>query len=110
MTALTTVSAAELRSDESARFWALICYLGEHPDATLDERLTAIRLAYFYDAEVLNGGHLQYFQNRGTAEAPTVVKALEVVGAVERAVLLQEAMEIMASSPFQPSQIVGGVR
>ena len=61
---LAAVSRSEYDKDPSARFWALVDYLGRNNVPQADRQLEVVRLAYFYDAEVLNGGHLQYFINK----------------------------------------------
>lgn len=45
-------------------------------------------LAMWYDSEVQNGGHLQYFENRGTGHLGETLAALDTIGApCQRAVL-----------------------
>ncbi len=39
-------------------------------------------LVYWYESEVQNGGHLQYFENRGTEHLAAAVKALGSLGAI----------------------------
>jgi hypothetical protein len=50
------------------------------------------QLVFWYQSEVLNGGHLQYVVNRGSAEAREAIGALESFGATEHARLLAEAV------------------
>ena len=38
-------------------------------------------LAFLYDSEVQNGGHLQYFENRGTGRVEESIGALDRLGA-----------------------------
>jgi len=97
---LTTVSASALRDDPSARLWALIEHIAAHPAAASDAELQAFSAAYLYDAEVLNGGHLQYFQNHGLAHAPSALLALQAIGAAAQARILREAMSAMRVSPI----------
>jgi len=90
MEPIATVSASELDADPSARLWALVFYLAERPEA---QQLPAFRdfwLSYIYDAEVNNGGHLQYFHNQGTLAVPATIQALESIGAASHAHLLTE--------------------
>jgi hypothetical protein len=59
------------------------------------EDLTAIQrtahLCFWYDAEVQNGGHLQYFENRGTDLVQHTVLALVDIGAGCQARVLEAA-------------------
>jgi Domain of unknown function (DUF4375) len=64
------------------------------------------QLVFWYQAEVLNGGHLQYFLNRGSAEAHEAIKALEAFGATEHASLLAEAVQEWTSVSREESTSV----
>lgn len=107
MRPLAQVSKSEYEKDPSARFRALVEYLGQNNSPQADRELELVRLAFFYDAEVLNGGHLQYFVNRGTNEAPAVLSALEAVGDLERAALLRSCLARVAASPLPRVESLG---
>jgi len=47
-------------------------------------------LAFWYDAEVQNGGHLQYFENRGVERLDETIHALDALGAPCHAKVLHE--------------------
>jgi hypothetical protein len=51
-------------------------------------------LCFWYDSEVMNGGHLQYFENRGTVDLKDTVNALMTIGANSQAKLLEDAYYI----------------
>jgi len=55
------------------------------------EQLPAQR-AFWYDSEVQNGGHLQYFINRGVDEARSAVIELPRLGAAKYGDLLKRAL------------------
>jgi hypothetical protein len=57
------------------------------------------QLVFWYDSEVMNGGHLQYFLNQGPAEAREATGALESLGATEHARLLTDALQVWTSVP-----------
>jgi hypothetical protein len=68
----------------------------------LDEMQRAAHLAFWYDSEVQNGGHMQYFANRGTGLLRETLEALQVVGAeCQRRVLAS------AGQQFQSTQRAG---
>jgi len=46
---------------------------------------------FWYESEVQNGGHLQYFENRGTEHLAEAVEALGLVGAAGHQQVLREA-------------------
>jgi hypothetical protein len=49
-------------------------------------------LAFFYDAEVQNGGHLQYFHNRRRDPTAETIQALDALGADDQARILEQAL------------------
>lgn len=61
------------------------------------ERLTPAQrpahLVFWYESEVQNGGHFQYFENRGTKHIAATVEALGVLGASCKQQVLREAGE-----------------
>lgn len=63
------------------------------PEELSPSQLPAQR-AFWYDSEVQNGGHLQYFLNRGITEAQAAVPDLCDLGATVFSELLREAILI----------------
>jgi len=65
-------------------------------------------LAFRYDVEVQNGGHRQFFANRGTGSVGQTIEALNRLGATgQSAVLLKAAtqFEAEAREPEQGSEL-----
>lgn len=56
-------------------------------------------LAFWYDSEVQNGGHLQCFENRGSSFVPETLEALKVLGAHCQRGILVRATVIYNSKP-----------
>jgi hypothetical protein len=50
-------------------------------------------LVFWYNSEVLNGGHFQYFENRGTAQLDATINALGLLDAVCQQAVLRDAGE-----------------
>jgi hypothetical protein len=100
MQTVVTITAAELKSDPSARLWALVKYLAERPDARTSTKFRSFWLAYSYDAQVLNGGHLQYFHNCGTDDAAETISALRVIGEHAQAELLENCWNKVMANPI----------
>lgn len=48
-------------------------------------------LVFWYESEVQNGGHLQFFENRGTLHLTATIKALGLLGAFNQEQILREA-------------------
>jgi len=67
------------------------------------ENLTPLQadatLIFWYDSEVQNGGHLQYFENKGVAKASGAVAALSRRGAAEQSRTLADAIAVWSSRP-----------
>ncbi|MFC4727175.1 DMP19 family protein [Coralloluteibacterium thermophilus] len=99
MKPLIAITAAELDAEPSARVWALVQYLATHAAARRDPALRPFWLAYSYDAEVLNGGHLQYFHNHGTGCVAETLDALRAIGAHGHAAVLEECRAQAERSP-----------
>jgi hypothetical protein len=56
-------------------------------------------LALWYDSEVQNGGHLQYFDNRGISHLSQTLSALAALGASKQRLVLIDAAAIRRGSP-----------
>ncbi|MGA2662962.1 MAG: DUF4375 domain-containing protein [Verrucomicrobiota bacterium] len=59
--------------------------------ADLDGVRRVAHLSFWYEAEVQNGGHLQYFENRGSALLDETLAALRALGANCQRGVLEEA-------------------
>lgn len=68
-----------------------------NPEELTSEQRRA-QLVFWYDSEVMNGGHLQYFVNHGLAEGRAAIGALEFFGCPEHAKLLAEAVRVWTSA------------
>ncbi|WP_444916848.1 DMP19 family protein [Microbulbifer sp. JMSA003] len=93
MDTVASVTKRELSEDPSAKLWALIMYLAENVEAQSSEQFRTFWLTYIYDAQVMNGGHLQYFVNKGLDETEETIAALIAIGAKEQALILEECLK-----------------
>jgi len=64
----------------------------EYSDLTQTQKVA--QLCFLYDSEVQNGGHLQYFLNRGTKFVRESITALQSIGANSQAKILTKAFNI----------------
>jgi hypothetical protein len=71
----------------------------------LTERERIVYLAYYFDAEVHNGGFDQFYFNSQGNHAAETVDALRLIGAVKSAKLLVRANRVFA--PRTPSRVRG---
>jgi hypothetical protein len=51
-------------------------------------------LVFWYESEVQNGGHFQFFENRGTEQLVATIDALGLLGATCQQQVLREAGEL----------------
>lgn len=66
-----------------------LCFSGP-VDYTATQRVA--HMAFLYDAEVQNGGHYQYFENRGLTAARETILALDLLGADRQKDILEGAI------------------
>jgi hypothetical protein len=71
---------------------------GEYEEFNPIQRVA--HLAFWYDAEVQNGGHLQYFLNSAGRHAERALDALETLGAHEQRRALAAAIELVRANPL----------
>ena len=68
----------------------------------LTPRQRVAQLVLFYDNEVCNGGHLQYFHNQGMTYAAELLRALEEIGARCEREIFAKASEYALANPVEP--------
>lgn len=85
------VTEAEVRSSPHAVWNAFIDLLAVEDSANLDVKQRQAQLVFWYDSEVQNGGHFQFFENRGTDAVPETIDALKALGAEQHANVLSQA-------------------
>jgi hypothetical protein len=59
-------------------------------------------LVFWYESEVQNGGHAQYFENRGAEYLAASIEALGLFGATCQQEVLRDAGEVFLSRPRSP--------
>jgi hypothetical protein len=62
------------------------------------------QLVFWYEHEVQNGGHFQYFENRGTEHLSATIGALGLLGATCQQKVLREAGDRWMNQLRQPSE------
>jgi hypothetical protein len=93
-------SAVEAQPYLSWNAFVDVVSLSSYNDLTPIQRVA--HLAFWYESEVQNGGHLQYFENQGTSRLAEVVSALEAIGAPEHAEVLKNAAAQYQASQREP--------
>ena len=100
---LRTIGQDDLRRDPYAVWNAFTDLLAMSDYADLSETQRPAHLVFWYESEVQNGGHLQFFLNRGTEQGPETVAALKALGAPIQASVLERALAQWASKPRRAS-------
>ncbi len=98
------MSEANGRLSENGKIWNAFVdrMVGDPPGPSSPEH--GLYHVFWYMSEVNNGGHLQYFHNRGTDFVPETVTALRELGCKDLAVVLSEAVEAWEVAERRPAQ------
>lgn len=86
---------------EGAVWNAFVELLSSSEPQELSSAQRPAQRGFWYDAEIQNGGHLQYFLNLGPVEAQAAVSDLRDLGAISFSELLQEAISIWQAQERQ---------
>ena len=79
---------------ENFNIWnAFIDILAMEDESKLTEIQKNAQRAFWYEAEVQNGGHVQYFENTNLNDYSPVIKSLNIIGAHDYAILLEKAVK-----------------
>jgi hypothetical protein len=85
---------------EPFRVWnAYVDLLAMEDYHDLDSVQRPAHLVFWYESEVQNGGHLQYFENQGTGHLAETIEALGLLGAAGQQQVLREAGDLFLSRP-----------
>ena len=85
------VTRAALAENEGAAWNAFIELIASTDSCDLASSQLPAQQAFFYELEVQNGGHLQFFANLGSECAREAVSSLRLIGADAQARILEEA-------------------
>jgi hypothetical protein len=100
------VSRKRYTEFEGVRWNAFVelCHLTNIRELTPIQRNAHLVFAYL--GEVYNGGHYQYFVNRGDYDHEDVVRALEEIGCHEHAANLAAALQEVVAHPIDSPESV----
>lgn len=96
---LRKLSRATLEQKPYEAWNAFINLLAKEKYEDLDEVQRIAHLCFWYDSEVQNGGHLQYFENRGTVFLDETLASLAVLGAECQRRILGAAGRLISITP-----------
>ncbi|MFN7919325.1 MAG: DUF4375 domain-containing protein [Bryobacteraceae bacterium] len=92
------IRRAELELDPNVLWNRFVALLARGDAESLDAVQWPAHLAFWYESEVQNGGHLQFFLNRPDNAPEMTVRALETLGAHSHACILARAVAIWRQS------------
>jgi|GEM_PF-719708 len=88
---------------EDFKLWnRFVSYLSSTEFNSFATERESLALVFWYESEVQNGGHLQYFENWGVKHAEAAVVALEAIGCSEHALILKEAIGRYGETDGEP--------
>jgi hypothetical protein len=93
------LSRAELNKDPALAWSAFISIVGEATYEELSRVQRVAHLGYWYEAEVYNGGHLQYFRSQAGGYVAETIASLPLLGADAQATVLKDAFSRLGARP-----------
>jgi hypothetical protein len=85
---------------------AFVALVSSDPSEPFTREQSAAALVFWYESEVKNGGHHQYFSNRGLSEAMDAIEALQELNAPRHALVLSSALaSIRGSASLVPISV-----
>ncbi len=96
------VSKAALNKEPYLVWNAFVNLLAMEDEGDLTDMQKAAQRAFWYDSEVQNGGHMQYFENQRRDDYSSVVESLKQLGAIEQASALEKAIIQLRSKKRSP--------
>jgi len=92
---IASISQAEVNAFPQGAVWnAFVNLLAMSEESELGEEQIPAWHAFWYESEVQNGGHLQYFLNRGIREASRAVISLRRLGGLGFSEILSGALVV----------------
>ncbi len=93
-----SVKQARVKSEPFLIWNAFVDLLAVEEYGRLSPIQQVAHLVFWYDSEVQNGGHGQYFENRGTEIIPETIDALTNLGLSCQAEILSRAAAALSAS------------
>ncbi|MGH9514229.1 MAG: DMP19 family protein [Terriglobales bacterium] len=100
------LTSQEVEAEPFSIWNSFINLLAEYSYEELSAEQRPAHLVFWYESEVQNGGHLQYFENRGVEHLAETIAALGLVGASCQQQLLKEASTLFLGHPRKPIETV----
>jgi hypothetical protein len=109
-----TLTQKQVDEDPTLVWNTFIDIIASGADSSLTPFQHHCHFCFHYDSEVLNGGHLQFFENNGIEYAKCVLVSLGELGLVAASKILREALSVAVKHDWPRfrslSQYVDGAR
>jgi len=93
----------QIIENEPYQIWnSFIDILAMESADDLSEVQKVAQSSWWYDSEIQNGGHLQYFENTELQDYSSIIDSLKAIGAKDFAALLSEASEMYLGKNRKP--------
>lgn len=89
-----TITKEMINNNPYEKWSQFIELLAMEEYSELTEIQKVAHLSFWYDSEVQNGGHLQYFLNRGAKFTKESINALKKIGASSQAIILTKTTNL----------------
>jgi len=96
---LRTLTKHEVEAEPWSIWNAYVNLLAMEDYHDLSSEQRPAHLVFWYEHEVQNGGHFQFFENHGTERLGETIEALGSLGAAGQQQVLREAGELWLSRP-----------
>jgi hypothetical protein len=103
---LLTITQKMVEEDPYCIWNSFVSLLAEYGYEELTQEQRPAHLVFWYESEVQNGGHLQYFVNRGVEFLDETIAALEMLGATRQQQILRDAGVLFMSRKRDPIRSV----
>jgi len=87
------LKSAEVKKNPYIVWNAFIDLLAMEDESDLSEKQRIAHDAFWYDSEIQNGGHMQYFENKFKKDYSGIIKSLNLIGAKKQAKIFEKAVK-----------------
>ncbi|MBE7439075.1 MAG: DUF4375 domain-containing protein [Spirochaetales bacterium] len=99
------INQEEVKGNPDLAWNAFIDLIALEDYESLSQIQKHAHLAFWYESEIQNGGHYQYFVNQGTQRLPTALEALRTLAAHEQATVLENAARTLHRLDTSPESV-----
>jgi hypothetical protein len=76
--------------------------IANEDESDLTDKQRTAQQVFWYDSEIQNGGHMQYFENHPKSDYTEVIESLKKVGAIKHANILEMSSIVFLGNRREP--------